>query len=292
MNSTLDDLPDDVLIYIIAFLSVPDILLLRQTFKRFSAFTRLHIIWTNAFKLDIVSNHYPFPLDNTNLEHSVSHAYRWNRIARSRRENGVTLVIATDKRRSTDTVHVITEEPDRAYARVPFKSRWLTDSLLTTFIGLPVSKMRLVPGRRRRWLITVSKDIWSVQTIWDVTRGCKCSEWSPKSAIFTGVKLNADLESEAGVAVENRTPPSRRRQTRHEIRCIDANLCPVNITGNVIALSDNISKTPIYTWKTDEGAYFNDAGGLGPSCLHHAQHPRRLRPLHHSLRLTPPPSPP
>ncbi len=37
-------------------------LLKSQTCKRFHALTRLHIVWTNAFKLDIVSNNYPFPL--------------------------------------------------------------------------------------------------------------------------------------------------------------------------------------------------------------------------------------
>ncbi len=44
----------------------------------------------------------------------------WNRIARSKRGNGEELVIvtdlATDKRETTAVVHVITEEPDRAYA--------------------------------------------------------------------------------------------------------------------------------------------------------------------------------
>ncbi|PBK61092.1 hypothetical protein ARMSODRAFT_673835 [Armillaria solidipes] len=76
MNRTLYDLPDDVLIYTIEFLYIPDIVLLRQTCKRFSALTRLHIVWTNAFKLDIISNDYPFSLDNTDLEDRTCHTYR------------------------------------------------------------------------------------------------------------------------------------------------------------------------------------------------------------------------
>ncbi len=178
MNSTFYDLADDVLIYTIAFLSVPDILLLRQvstsqvqdpdflnsqTCKRFSALTRLHIVWTNAFKLDVLFNDYPYSLDDTDLEHRTRHAYR-------------------------------------------LAFRWRADSPLTpksetTFIGSPASEIKFVPGRQHRWVLTVSKGIWSVLTIWDITRQQKCSEWSPKGAIFTGVKLNADPESEAGVAV-------------------------------------------------------------------------------------------
>ncbi len=120
-------------------------------------------MWTNAFKLDIVSNDYPCSLDDLHLEHRTRHAYR-------------------------------------------LASRWLADSPLTPksetrFFGSPVSEIKFVPGRQHKWVLTVSKGIWSVLTIWDVTRQRKRSEWSPKGAIFIGVKLNVDPESEAGVAV-------------------------------------------------------------------------------------------
>ncbi|KAK0443424.1 uncharacterized protein EV420DRAFT_1649210 [Desarmillaria tabescens] len=75
MNDTPYNLPDDVLIYIIVFLPVPDIILLRQTCKWFNALTRLHIIWTNAFKLNILSNDYPTPIDDTDLEQHMLHTY-------------------------------------------------------------------------------------------------------------------------------------------------------------------------------------------------------------------------
>ncbi|KAG7439732.1 uncharacterized protein BT62DRAFT_1081379 [Guyanagaster necrorhizus] len=68
-------LADDVLICTIAFLSVPDILRLRQC-KRFDAVTRLPIIWTNAYKLNILSNDYLFLLDDIDLEQRTLHAYR------------------------------------------------------------------------------------------------------------------------------------------------------------------------------------------------------------------------
>ncbi|SJL10796.1 uncharacterized protein ARMOST_14190 [Armillaria ostoyae] len=226
MNSTLYNLADDVLIYTISFLSVPDILLLRQTCKRLHALTRLRIVWTNAFKLDIVSNDYPFPLDDTDLEHRTRHAYR-------------------------------------------LASRWLADSPLTlksetTFIGSPVSEIKFVPGRQHKWVLTVSKVIWSVLTIWDITRQEKCSEWSPKGAIFTGVKLNADPDSEAAVVVSLSQRIVLLRLdadgSLHEIRSIDTNLRPVSITGDVIALDDDASKMLIYNWKTEERAYLHDVG--------------------------------
>ncbi|PBK86041.1 hypothetical protein ARMGADRAFT_1169269 [Armillaria gallica] len=224
MNSTFYDLADDVLIYIIAFLSVPDILLLRQTCKRFSALTRLHIVWTNAFKLDVLSNDYPYSLDDTDLEHRTRHAYR-------------------------------------------LASRWLADSSLTpksetTFNGSPVSEIKFVPGRQHKWVLTISKVIWSVLTIWDISRQQKCSEWSPKGAMFTGVKLNVDPESEAGVVVSlsQRIVLLRLDDdgTLHKIRSVETDLRPVNITGDVIALSDDVSKTVIYNWMTDEHAYLDD----------------------------------
>ncbi|PBK86136.1 hypothetical protein ARMGADRAFT_1086890 [Armillaria gallica] len=150
-------------IYTIAFLSVPEILLLRQTCKRFSALTRLWIVWTNAFKLDIVSKDFSFPLDDSDPQFSTCHAYR-------------------------------------LASRGPPDSP-LTPKIETSFIGSPVSKIKFLPGLQHKWLITISKGIWSVLTIWDIARGHKSSEWSPKRALLTEVKLNAEPWSEAGVAV-------------------------------------------------------------------------------------------
>ncbi|KAK0470226.1 uncharacterized protein EV420DRAFT_1258549 [Desarmillaria tabescens] len=230
MNDTLYNLPDDVLIYIIAFLSVTDILLLRQTCKRFNALTKLHIVWTNAFKLDILSNDYPVPIDDTDLEQRTRHAYR-------------------------------------------LASRWLADSPLmpaseTGFTGSTVSEIKFIPGRQHKWLLTVSKGIWSVLTIWDITRGHKCSEWSPRGALFTGVKLNTDTESEASIAValdgSQRTALLQLDDdgTLHKIHMFDIDLRPVTLTGDIIALSDDFSKTLIYNWKTDERAYLDEGGDM------------------------------
>ncbi|PBK86153.1 hypothetical protein ARMGADRAFT_1169299 [Armillaria gallica] len=205
MDSTLCGLPDNVLIYTIAFLSVTDVLLLRQRSKRFSALTGLHVVWLNSFKLNIASNDYPFSLDNTELEHRTRH---------------------------------------------------------TTFIGLSIYEIKFIPGRQHKWVLTVSKGIWSVLTIWDFARGHKYSEWSPKGVIFTRAKLNADPESEAGVAVSlsQRVVLLHLNDNGflHIIHSFDTDLRPVGFSGYIIALDDDTSKTVIYNWKTEERASLDD----------------------------------
>ncbi|KAK0433873.1 hypothetical protein EV421DRAFT_1909780 [Armillaria borealis] len=209
MNSTLYNLADDVLIYTIAFLSVPDILLLRQTCKWIHALTRLRVVWTNVFKLDIISNNYPFALDDTDLDHRTCHAYR-------------------------------------------LASRWLTlrSPLIpkseTTFVGSPGSGLSLPFG------------------ISPVTLQQKFSEWSLKGAMFTAVKLNADPESEASMAVSLELRFCTWMTMGFCMKFVSSipisDLRPVTINGDVIALDDGASKTLVYNWKTDKHAHLDDVG--------------------------------
>jgi len=65
-----------------------------------------------------------------------------------------------------------------------------------------VSEIRFVPGHAGQWILTVSKGVWDVVTIWDVSaEPHKCCEWSPRGAIFNGFALNTDPKSEATLAV-------------------------------------------------------------------------------------------
>lgn len=61
-------------------------------------------------------------------------------------------------------------------------------------------------------MLSVSKGIWSVITIWDVPLALhgnddikpqprKCTEWSPKGAIFTGLCLSGEHDAKADLAV-------------------------------------------------------------------------------------------
>ncbi len=54
----------------------------------------------------------------------------------------------------------------------------LTSKSETTFIGSPVSEIKFIPGREHRWLLTVSKEIWSALTIWDINAS-PCSRSAP-----------------------------------------------------------------------------------------------------------------
>ncbi|KAK0216411.1 hypothetical protein IW262DRAFT_1400068 [Armillaria fumosa] len=234
MSSTLYNLPDDVLIYNITFLFVPDILFLRQTCKRFNALTRLPIVWTNAFKFNILANDYPFSPDYTDLEHRTRSAYRL---------------------------------ASRWLADSP-----LTPQVETIFIGMPAYVVKFVPGHQDKWLLTLSHGSGAALSIWDVTYRQKCSEWPLESAMFTGMTTNTDTQSEASVAVSFVGIPFLLKRiallrlddngTLHEIHGIDKNLRPVTLTGAIVALSDDISKIVIYNWKTDECAYLDDGGGL------------------------------
>lgn len=65
-----------------------------------------------------------------------------------------------------------------------------------------MSEIRFVPGHAGQWILTVSKGVWDVVTIWDVSaEPHKCCEWSPRGAIFNGFALNTDPKSEATLAV-------------------------------------------------------------------------------------------
>ncbi|KAK0433852.1 hypothetical protein EV421DRAFT_1741252 [Armillaria borealis] len=114
-------------------------------------------------------------------------------------------------------------------------SRWLAGSLTpkseTTFIGSTRSSM--AANRIQGNLVCP-----------DISLQQKYSEWSPKGAIFTGVKLNADSDSEASVAVTLEFVLLRldNHGILHEIRTMDTDLRPTTLSGDVIALDDNTGK--------------------------------------------------
>ena len=79
-----------------------------------------------------------------------------------------------------------------------------------------ISEILFVPdpsGQEGRCIVTVSKGIWCLISLWDVQalgRGCeaatqpkptKIGSWSPKGAIFGAIAVNSDPRSEASAAV-------------------------------------------------------------------------------------------
>jgi hypothetical protein len=129
-------------------------------------------VWTNTCIVNILQKGYPFPtvpLDSmsiSELERNTCHAFS-------------------------------------------LASRWLSGCSIprrTLFVdatsNTSVSDIRFVPGHAGQWILTVSKGVWGVITIWDIsTEPQKCCEWSPRGAIFNGFTLNSDPSSAATLAV-------------------------------------------------------------------------------------------
>ncbi|KAK0216385.1 hypothetical protein IW262DRAFT_1464921 [Armillaria fumosa] len=220
----LYDLPDDVLIYIVAFLSVPDILHLRQTCKLFNALSRLGIVWTHAFKHNILSNDYPCNLDESDLEQRTCDAYR----------------LATQW----------------------LGDRPLASKSDTIFTGSSVHEIKFIPGRQHQWLLTICKESTDryVVAVWNIPRMEKRSEWCQEGRMLRGVTCNTDPESEANIVVASQERlvflHLDDNGILHEMKIIDMILYSVAaFHGDIIALDDTTPLTVIYSWKTGARAF-------------------------------------
>ncbi|RDB17683.1 hypothetical protein Hypma_001259 [Hypsizygus marmoreus] len=228
----LDSIDDDVLVYIFSFLRPVDILSLRKTCRRLLAISKLRIVWTNACSTYILQKGYPFPSQ------------------------------------SPDSLSVSELEQQTCHA-FDLSSRWIsgfTAPRRTLFIDATastrVSQVRFVPGHAGDWILTVSKGIWDVLTVWDISgHPKKCCEWSPRGAIFSGISLNTDISSEATVAVSvlkdgNHTVEIMSLGVRADGSCsflpiisLESFLKPIHLEGELLALSDDVSQTVIWDWR-------------------------------------------
>ena len=211
MAVRLDTLDDDTLIYVFAFLAVPEILSIRQvtspvsgstsgrswiirsqTCWRIYRLSSLRIVWLNACVTHILNRRYPFPpfpidaMDAPELERRTRHAYH----------------LAT-KWQSTSC------EPEKMV---------IFDATSAT----PLTDLRFLPGRDGKWLLTVSKGIWSVMSLWDIGDGLRrIVDWSPKDGQLHGFAVNTDPDSPAtlvvsifedrSVTLQSTDPPSLMR---------------------------------------------------------------------------------
>lgn len=148
------------------------------------ALTALRIVWKNACLDYIIGKGYPFPELSLNrlpvweLERYVCHSSR-------------------------------------------LANTWLSGSWIprrswsnSATASISVADVRLIPGSRGTLLITLSKTIWSVITLWKLepvvspasSENCsfeKCCEWSPRGAVVTGFALSSDPLSEVKLAVSS-----------------------------------------------------------------------------------------
>ncbi|KAF5376655.1 hypothetical protein D9615_007816 [Tricholomella constricta] len=231
----LESLGEDVQIYMFYFLRPPEIIKMRKTCRQMCAVSKLRIVWTNACARYILEKGFPFttkPLDSmslSELEQRTCHAYH-------------------------------------------LASRWLSGLSMprrTLFIdatsSTSVSDVRFIPGHSGDWILTVSKGIWDMFSIWDVSssEARKACEWSPRGATFNGLAFNTDPVSEATLAIS-----VLQNDGEHTVQVIslqiDANgscslqtifsipssMKPTKLHGDRLAISDDVSQTVVWNWRT------------------------------------------
>ncbi|KAJ3920018.1 hypothetical protein F5877DRAFT_39018 [Lentinula edodes] len=258
--------PEDILIYIFTFLNLRDILYIRQTCRRLNDTANLKIVWLHTWETHILHKWYPFPaisselIEKNKLEQRTRHAYRLGKRWLDEYPNRTSSHDSTVKTFSPLLPH-------RDIRWVASPSIAITDIRFVRSVRYSSSKLDAGPADESILVLSVSKGIWSVITIWDVPiflhgndnnepRPRKCAEWSLKGGLFTGLCLSRDHGSEADLAV------SVVCEGRHEIDLFnisdEANIHsqamqpmkPMTLSGSLLAMSDDTASTVIYNWKT------------------------------------------
>ncbi|KAL6303375.1 hypothetical protein BKA93DRAFT_826663 [Sparassis latifolia] len=240
---SLQDIDDDTLIVVFRFLSVSSILAIRETCKRMEGISRMRIVWQNAYTCQVLLQGFPAPyasaLDAVQLERNVLRALRVGNFWLS---------------------------PSAAPRKVvEFKAS----------SGTSVSEVHFLPRHEDRWLVTVSKGIWSMITCWDIPSICdpperaqavQIAEWSPKGMLFTGFVVNSDPDSEGilaasvsgrgqqSIEILNITSGSAEPPTFRTVGSIDTNFRVIALQGELIAFSNDSSDTTIMNWRTGNAA--------------------------------------
>jgi hypothetical protein len=265
------DLPDDVLIYLFELLGVPQILTLRQvstadarlidrpnsqqTCRRLKIVSELHIVWNNACKHQILIPGYPFPTD-----------VDINALSAPDLERHV-------RRASLLAAQWISEEPLRCGVLSEFDAT----------NGTPVSELRFVPGHAGNWIIAVSKSIWSIIAVWELSDSgdppIKRFEWSRRDCLLQNFVLNDDDTADAVLAVsviQERCavalgffisfPHNHGSHTHVEIMfihqelgfcsvgTINSALTPVYFHGDLVVLCDAVDVSVIINWRSGASA--------------------------------------
>ncbi|KZT68586.1 hypothetical protein DAEQUDRAFT_745639 [Daedalea quercina L-15889] len=138
--------------------------------------------------------------------------------------------------------------------------------------GTGVSDVRFLPGYDGRRLATLSKGIWSVITCWEVSFDSaggragtrKLAEWCPKGTIITGlcIELLSLAEDAHGVC------------TFQSLGMIDTAMRPITLQGELLAYSDDSSRTVVTNWTTGAIALLQ---GLDEPVNQHFQYNRCLQ---------------
>ncbi|KAI0341133.1 hypothetical protein BDW22DRAFT_1359352 [Trametopsis cervina] len=245
--ASLSDLPNEILIDIIAFLTIPAILVIRQVSTRLHALSRVHTIWRSACTQHVLARGFPFPsthpldaLSAAELERLTRRAFRLGEFWLS---------------------------PPSSHSPGPKLA--VTEFLASS--SMPVSDVRFVPAHPD-WLITVSRGAWPVLICWDIsqyspsdprTRPRKIAQWSPRGVVLTTIAVNsaaADGSDGPTLAV---TAMHRNTQAIHvlTVRSEDARFAPVRtikcrfrviaLQGDILAISNDGNETHLINWRAE-----------------------------------------
>ncbi|KAJ4497900.1 hypothetical protein C8R41DRAFT_171568 [Lentinula lateritia] len=307
-SAKLLNFPEDILIYLFTFLNLPDILYIRQTCRRLNDTGNLKIVWLHIWETHILHKWYPFPtissesteknsqkkckkykgrmsvqnMSRAELEQRTRHAYRLGKRWLDEYPGRTNSHDSTVKNFSPLLPH-------RDIRWVVSPSIAITDIRFVRSVRCPSSKLDAGLADESILVLSVSKGIWSVITIWDVPiflhgnddhepRPRKCAEWSLKGGLFTGLCLSRYHASEADLAV------SVVCEGRHKIDLFNISdvgellpICavpsvpmrastlgeeanrhsqamqpmkPMTLSGSLLAMSDDTASTVIYNWKT------------------------------------------
>ncbi|KAH0833471.1 hypothetical protein J3R83DRAFT_12592 [Lanmaoa asiatica] len=235
MSVSLDALNHDILIYIFIALSIPEILLLRQASRRLYLVSEEHAIWKTACTNEILGNGIPFPkrpltsFSAKDLERETLRAYK----------------LGLNWRSPTTTLNHVVSSPSK---------------------GEAIEDIKFLSRRGQCWLVTTTLGIWWTLCVRDCDTLQVVAQWSPGKALFNGIAVNADDNSDAAIAVSVRrdgyttveiltiSDDDARGMTIQPRKTLDNSSKPIALNGDLVALCDHDSETLILNWKTQEQA--------------------------------------
>ncbi|KAH6905563.1 hypothetical protein BKA70DRAFT_1291594 [Coprinopsis sp. MPI-PUGE-AT-0042] len=242
----------------VSFSSLSDDILY-TTCGRLGSLSRERSVWVEACHHHVLSKGYPFPrgikLDSMTLEELERYTMQGAKLPTKWRE--------------------------RANTKWPTPSGDPLGSFQSTMSieghsGSAVTHTYWLP--RSNMLLTVSKSIWLVITIWSVGRlgdpspqPTKLCEWSPRGSIFKGLAINADPASPATLAVS-----VLDQSSEHQVHVLSLKgsadllfletlvsfptfFVPMTLEGNRVALCDDLAQTAIWDWSTSEYAVLDES---------------------------------
>ncbi|KAH6897741.1 hypothetical protein BKA70DRAFT_1315627 [Coprinopsis sp. MPI-PUGE-AT-0042] len=256
---SFSSLSDDILYTVFSFLSPVELLRIRQTCGRLGSLSRERSVWVEACQHHVLSKGYPFPrgikLDSMSLEELERYTMQGAKLPTTWRE------------RANTKWPTPSGDPLGGFQST-MSIEGHSGSAVTHTYWLPRSNM----------LLTVSKSIWLVITIWSVGRlgdpspqPTKLCEWSPRGSIFKGLAINADPASPATLAVS-----VLDQSSEHQVHILSLKgsadslfletlvsfptfFVPMTLEGNRVALCDDLAQTAIWDWSTSEYAVLDES---------------------------------